>query len=196
MRGSVVGFGKDTIMQYSQLLTPQSKKSKLRKFLEKSKYFFLDNWKRLWVIFLWIAIVTALFTWKVMQYRNRKSFKVMGYCLCVAKGTAETLKFNMALILLPVCRNTLTWLRSTRLGSIIPFDDNLEFHKASHCFDPLCSFTTFSMDGRWKRLKKNSSLIVDRAVLSLCLYVAVSFLALEFACQKILLSPRKGEGLS
>ncbi|MCO5561779.1 hypothetical protein L7F22_015403 [Adiantum nelumboides] len=43
---------------------------------------------------------------------------------------SETLKLNMALILLPVCRNTLTWLRSsTKLGSIIPFDDNLNFHK-------------------------------------------------------------------
>uniref|UniRef100_A0A0E0ESK7 FAD-binding FR-type domain-containing protein n=1 Tax=Oryza meridionalis TaxID=40149 RepID=A0A0E0ESK7_9ORYZ len=37
----------------------------------------------------------------------------MGYCLPTAKGAAETLKLNMALVLLPVCRNTLTWLRSS-----------------------------------------------------------------------------------
>ncbi|KAI4367700.1 hypothetical protein MLD38_023407 [Melastoma candidum] len=54
----------------------------------------------------------------------------MGSCLCVAKGVAEILKLNMALILLPVCRNTIAWLRNkTRLGAIIPFDDNLNFHK-------------------------------------------------------------------
>lgn len=53
----------------------------------------------------------------------------MGYCLLTAKGAAETLKFNMALILLPVCRNTITWLRSTRLGFFVPFDDNINFHK-------------------------------------------------------------------
>ncbi|KAK2449942.1 respiratory burst oxidase protein A [Trifolium repens] len=47
----------------------------------------------------------------------------------VAKGAAETLKFNMALILLPVCRNTLTWLRSTKVRKIVPFDDNINFHK-------------------------------------------------------------------
>ncbi|MCI09064.1 respiratory burst oxidase protein B-like, partial [Trifolium medium] len=47
-----------------------------------------------------------------------------------AKGGAETLKFNMALILLPVCRNTITWLRSrTKLGMVVPFDDNINFHK-------------------------------------------------------------------
>lgn len=56
----------------------------------------------------------------------------MGYCVSIAKGGAETLKFNMALILLPVCRNTITWLRSkTKLGVIVPFDDNINFHKVS-----------------------------------------------------------------
>lgn len=54
----------------------------------------------------------------------------MGYCVSIAKGGAETLKFNMALILLPVCRNTITWLRSkTKLGGVVPFDDNINFHK-------------------------------------------------------------------
>ena len=53
----------------------------------------------------------------------------MHYCLPTAKGAAETLKFNMALILFPVCRNTITWLRSTKLAYFIPFDDNINFHK-------------------------------------------------------------------
>ncbi|RVW43113.1 Respiratory burst oxidase-like protein F [Vitis vinifera] len=52
-----------------------------------------------------------------------------GLLLLTAKGAAETLKFNMALILLPVCRNTITWLRSTKLGLFVPFDDNINFHK-------------------------------------------------------------------
>ncbi|KAJ4828529.1 hypothetical protein Tsubulata_002860 [Turnera subulata] len=51
------------------------------------------------------------------------------YCLLTAKGAAETLKFNMALMLLPVCRNTITWLRSTRMAYLVPFDDNINFHK-------------------------------------------------------------------
>ncbi|MCL7044221.1 hypothetical protein MKW94_030969 [Papaver nudicaule] len=49
-------------------------------------------------------------------------------------GAAETLKFNMALILLPVCRNTITLLRRSRtLNYIIPFNDNINFHKVI-CF--------------------------------------------------------------
>lgn len=71
----------------------------------------------------------ALFTWKFVQYRNKAAFGIMGYCLPTAKGAAETLKLNMALILLPVCRNTLTWLRSTAARSVVPFDDNINFHK-------------------------------------------------------------------
>ncbi|CAN7081663.1 unnamed protein product [Brassica oleracea var. botrytis] len=36
----------------------------------------------------------------------------------------------MALVLLPVCRNTITWLRNkTRFGVLVPFDDNINFHK-------------------------------------------------------------------
>jgi respiratory burst oxidase len=130
MRGTVQGFGKEAIVQYSSALAPpKSKKPLPQRIAEKAGYFFLDNWKRLWILTLWILAMAGLFTWKFIQYRNRDAFLVMGYCLCVAKGAAETLKLNMALILLPVCRNTLTRLRSTRLGKIIPFDDNLEFHK-------------------------------------------------------------------
>lgn len=94
------------------------------------KYFLLDNWQRVWVMMLWIGIISGLFVYKFIQYKNKAAFGVMGYCVCIAKGGAETLKFNMALILLPVCRNTITWLRNkTKLGVVVPFDDNLNFHK-------------------------------------------------------------------
>lgn len=89
----------------------------------------LENWRRSWILLLWLASITCLFVWKFYQYRNRAAFHVTGYCLPIAKGAAETLKLNMALILLPVCRNTLTWLRSTRARSFVPFDDNINFHK-------------------------------------------------------------------
>lgn len=95
----------------------------------KAMYFFWDHWQRIWVLACWISTMVALFTWKFFQYKHRTDFQVMGYCVCTAKGAAETLKLNMALILLPVCRNSMTWLRSTILGSIVPFNDNINFHK-------------------------------------------------------------------
>lgn len=114
----------------SQKLKPTQDDNALGKFYEKIKYFLLDNWQRVWVMVLWVSILVGLFTYKFIQYRHKAAFKVMTYCVCIAKGGAETLKFNMALILLPVCRNTITWLRNkTKLGVAVPFDDNLNFHK-------------------------------------------------------------------
>ncbi|XP_042037809.1 respiratory burst oxidase homolog protein E-like [Salvia splendens] len=89
----------------------------------------LDNWQRALLLLVWACAMAGLFTWKFLQYRQKAAFQVMGNCLTTAKGAAETLKLNMALILLPVCRNILTWLRSTRARLVIPFDDNINFHK-------------------------------------------------------------------
>ncbi|KAF8389943.1 hypothetical protein HHK36_024462 [Tetracentron sinense] len=91
---------------------------------------FRTYWRRAWIVVCWLIVCFTLFTWKFMQYRRRNAFEVMGFCICTAKGAAETLKFNMALILLPVCRNTITWLRENRrINSVIPFNDNINFHK-------------------------------------------------------------------
>ncbi|XP_010530642.1 PREDICTED: respiratory burst oxidase homolog protein D-like [Tarenaya hassleriana] len=114
----------------SQKLKPTKQSNPLARLSEKIKYFLLDNWQRVWILMLWLGICGGLFAYKFVQYRNKAAYDVMGYCVCVAKGGAETLKFNMALILLPVCRNTITWLRNkTKLGVVVPFDDNLNFHK-------------------------------------------------------------------
>ncbi|CBI29289.3 unnamed protein product, partial [Vitis vinifera] len=114
----------------SQKLKPTQENNPLKRWCHKTKYLVMDNWQRLWVMMLWLGILAGLFTYKFVQYRHKAAYKVMGYCVCTAKGAAETLKFNMALILLPVCRNTITWLRNkTKLGVLVPFDDNLNFHK-------------------------------------------------------------------
>ncbi|XP_073007440.1 respiratory burst oxidase homolog protein C-like [Typha latifolia] len=114
----------------SQNLRPTLEPNPIKRWYQQAKYFLEDHWKRVWVMALWLSICAALFTFKFIQYRRRAVYHVMGYCVCVAKGGAETLKFNMALILLPVCRNTITWIRNkTKLGHLVPFDDNLNFHK-------------------------------------------------------------------
>ncbi|KAG2584284.1 hypothetical protein PVAP13_6KG290900 [Panicum virgatum] len=88
-----------------------------------------EGWRRAWVAALWAAAMAALFAWRFAEYRRSAAFRVMGYCLPTAKGAAETLKLNMALVLLPVCRNTLTWARSTWARYFVPFDDAIAFHK-------------------------------------------------------------------
>ncbi|KAG8090729.1 hypothetical protein GUJ93_ZPchr0011g27322 [Zizania palustris] len=114
----------------SQKLRPTAEPNPLRRWYRRTSYFVEDNWRRVWVLLLWLSVCAGLFSWKFVQYRRRAVFDVMGYCVCVAKGGAETLKFNMALILLPVCRNTITWIRNRgAVARVVPFDDNLNFHK-------------------------------------------------------------------
>ena len=94
--------------------------------------FVLEKWRSIWFLSLWLVLNISLFAWKFYQYKRRSAFEVMGYCVCIAKGAAETLKLNMAFIFLPIRRNTLARLRSTALSSIIPFDDNINFHKVTN----------------------------------------------------------------
>lgn len=115
--------------RFCRTMIPQRWRGPIHKYKELAGEYIQEHWRRMWLILVWMGINGGLFTWKFMQYRNRSAFQVMGYCVCVAKGAAETLKFNMALILFPVCRNTITFLRSTFLGSIFPFDDNINAHK-------------------------------------------------------------------
>ncbi|KAG9131185.1 hypothetical protein Leryth_006056 [Lithospermum erythrorhizon] len=125
-----IGESKVLSQMISQKLKPMQDLSPLRIWYDDFKFFLMDNWQRVWVMALWIGVMAGLFTYKYIQYKNRAAFEVMGHCVCMAKGAAETLKLNMALILLPVCRNTITWLRNkTKLGVAVPFDDNLNFHK-------------------------------------------------------------------
>ncbi|KAI7755848.1 hypothetical protein M8C21_023616, partial [Ambrosia artemisiifolia] len=127
---NVRGESRNLSQMLSQKLKTTHHWSPIRRWYEDFKYFLQDNWQRCWVIVLWIGIMAGLFTWKYIQYRHRAVYKVLGPCVCIAKGAAETLKLNMAIILLPVCRNTITWLRNkTKMGVVVPFDDNLNFHK-------------------------------------------------------------------
>ncbi|CAM6085917.1 unnamed protein product [Calypogeia fissa] len=128
LRGPIGSFNKDTYLQYSQSLGPPGNKNPMKRLFHAIHDFVYDNWKRIWITLLWLGAMAGLFAWKFLQYEKHDAFIVMGYCLPVAKGAAETLKLNMAIILLPMCRITLTYLRSTSLRYIIPFDDNVNFH--------------------------------------------------------------------
>ncbi|XP_020233487.1 respiratory burst oxidase homolog protein C [Cajanus cajan] len=124
------GESKNLSQMLSQKLKPIYVDSPIIRWYRDTKYFLLDNWQRCWVIALWIGVMLGLFAYKFVQYRRKAAYEVMGHCVCMAKGAAETLKLNMALILLPVCRNTITWLRNkTKLGVAVPLDDNINFHK-------------------------------------------------------------------
>ncbi|XP_047169679.1 putative respiratory burst oxidase homolog protein H isoform X1 [Vigna umbellata] len=116
-------------MNLSKAMIPSKYRTPVSKYVSKVTEFALDKWKIIWVVEIWLVINLVLYIWKFKQYRQTGAFQVMGYCVCFAKGAAETLKLNMALIVLTMCRRTLTKLRESFLSRIIPFDDNINFHK-------------------------------------------------------------------
>ncbi|CAA7392805.1 unnamed protein product [Spirodela intermedia] len=122
-------FTKNNSQSLARKAIPRRHRNPIKRCLNEASDFLHENWKRLWITTAWLVLNAVLFLWKFYQYKKKSAFQVMGHCVCVAKGAAETLKLNMALILLPVCRNTITKLRSTVLSSFIPFDDSINFHK-------------------------------------------------------------------
>ncbi|KAJ4950466.1 hypothetical protein NE237_027298 [Protea cynaroides] len=129
MSTSSIGWSQNLSINMNMGTGGSLKPNKLLYVLGVKVSLFLENWRRTWILGLWVSAMVSLFVWKFIQYRRKAAFHVMGYCLTTSKGAAETLKLNMALILLPVCRNVLTWLRSTRARLFLPFDDNISFHK-------------------------------------------------------------------
>ncbi|PPD72471.1 hypothetical protein GOBAR_DD30619 [Gossypium barbadense] len=93
---------KASLPKGSSTISYQKNHGQQQEPISKAEILFRSYWRRTWIIGLWLTICFALFTWKFIQYSHRAAFQVMGYCLSTAKGAAETLKFNMALILLPV----------------------------------------------------------------------------------------------
>lgn len=123
---SKIGQGTETL---TKAMIPKNYRTSVGKLSSTTTEFFHDNFKRIWIVWLWLVINAGLFFWKFNELQSSPVFKITGYCVCFAKGSGETLKFNMGLILLTVCRRTLTKLRSTFLHKLIPFDDNINFHK-------------------------------------------------------------------
>jgi NADPH oxidase len=61
--------------------------------------------------------------------KQRGARQTLGITFPVARASASVLLFDVACILLPMCRNLVTWLRNTPLGIILPLDKNIAFHK-------------------------------------------------------------------
>jgi respiratory burst oxidase len=103
-----------------------------------------------WITFYGIVNL-AFFVYKYIQYYNRPEAQaVMGHCICIARGSAQAINFNSFLILLPMCKHVMTYIRQSRLRFILPLDLYLETHMMigtalvmfaiAHVFAHICDF--------------------------------------------------------
>ncbi|OAQ26388.1 hypothetical protein K457DRAFT_79060 [Linnemannia elongata AG-77] len=83
---------------------------------------------------LWILVHVGLFGLSFFNYYFSDNFVIarskLGVTLPIARGAALVLHVDSGMILFPVCRTLISWLRSTPLNRIVPFDKALAFHKA------------------------------------------------------------------
>jgi hypothetical protein len=93
------------------------------------------DWKnngKAWIWYmLYIVANLAAFSYKAYCYINRpEATDVFGTCIVVARGSAQCINLNSALILLPVCRHVLTRFRGANkyMRKIFPFDSILQYH--------------------------------------------------------------------
>ncbi|KZT35208.1 hypothetical protein SISSUDRAFT_1064674 [Sistotremastrum suecicum HHB10207 ss-3] len=87
------------------------------------------------VFFVWIFLHILVYVFGFLNYQLKDNLNtarsIFGITYPIARAAALVLHVDVALILLPVCRNFISLLRRTPLNDFIPFDDNITFHKAT-----------------------------------------------------------------
>lgn len=81
---------------------------------------------------IWMLLHAMVFTFGFLNYRLKDNLTqaraTYGITYPIARSAALVLHFDVAFILLPVCRNFISILRRGPLNSIIPFEKNITFH--------------------------------------------------------------------
>jgi predicted ferric reductase/Ca2+-binding EF-hand superfamily protein len=88
---------------------------------------FLENgWGPLVVLVLWVATNVALLAYGVTRTRpGLPANELMRF----GRALGTCIDFNGAVLLLPVMRRLLTWIRTTFLGRVMPIDQAITFHR-------------------------------------------------------------------
>ncbi|WP_266217681.1 EF-hand domain-containing protein [Paraliomyxa miuraensis] len=87
-------------------------------------------WSRNTVVFVAFLVLyglanVALFGEAVWRYRMQGA----NVWVQIARGCGACLNFNGALVLVPMLRHTLSWVRRQRWGVVLPVDEGIEIHR-------------------------------------------------------------------
>jgi predicted ferric reductase/Ca2+-binding EF-hand superfamily protein len=86
----------------------------------------LENGWAPWVFLaVWAAANVAIFVWAAMRGQGRSPNPLMQ----IGRALGVCIDFDGALILVPMMRRVLTWVRCTWLGRVVPIDDAIDFHR-------------------------------------------------------------------
>ncbi|KAJ6539891.1 ferric reductase NAD binding domain-containing protein [Mycena vulgaris] len=84
-------------------------------------------------VFIGLHMIAAVLAW--LHYSLKDNLNTaratFGITFVIARSAAVLLHIDVIFILLPVCRNFISVMRRTPIGSVIPFDENITLHKAT-----------------------------------------------------------------
>jgi len=104
-----------------------------RTFKEKFNVWLINEGGSQMFLGIWIFLHLLLVAFGFVNYQLRDDLvharATFGITFAIARTSALVIYVNIAFLLLPVCRNFVSFLRRTPLNSIIPFDKNIAFHK-------------------------------------------------------------------
>ncbi|KAL1916740.1 uncharacterized protein VTP21DRAFT_5444 [Calcarisporiella thermophila] len=82
---------------------------------------------------VWIISQILLFVYGFIQAyfsdNYRTAQRVAGVTYGIARGAAMCLHVDSGIVLFPMCRNLLSWFRSSNLNKVVQFDKHIAFHK-------------------------------------------------------------------
>ncbi|KAJ7756067.1 ferric reductase NAD binding domain-containing protein [Mycena maculata] len=112
-----------------------AKSTEPKGFVERLNVWMINEGQRhlFFAVFLVLHLVAAILAWLHYSLKDnlvgaRAEF---GITFVIARSAALVLHVDVIFILLPVCRNFVSIMRRSPLGTVIPFDENLTLHKAT-----------------------------------------------------------------
>jgi len=104
-----------------------------RTYKERISEYFVNDGVKIVFIIIWIIANVAVFGERYYYYRYQKAdgaiYALLKEGVTLARASAASIKLNCALLLCTVLRNFLSWLRGTFLGTYLPIDKNIIFHR-------------------------------------------------------------------
>jgi PAS domain S-box-containing protein len=100
-------------------------KTPYEKFVSDSRKFLKSNKLQIVWMFGLFSINLILFLTAFFEFRDKGANE----WIQVARGGGRMLNFDCAIIVLPMCRKAMGYLRTTIMRKFTPFDESIEFHK-------------------------------------------------------------------
>ncbi|KAJ2722551.1 hypothetical protein GGI07_003258 [Coemansia sp. Benny D115] len=101
--------------------------------LHRFQLWMINDGKMYLYLGFWIVLQALLYSLAAVNYSYyplwQNMHTLLGGSFIGARSAALVLHVDTALVLLPICRTVISWIRTTPLNRVIPFDHALLFHK-------------------------------------------------------------------